>query len=60
MTLEEAIKEIQDALADKWCPWSPQLQASMRIALEALKVRKERQERLSPQLRSLLPGETNE
>jgi len=36
MTLEEAIAQLNDALADPWCPWSPELKQSIRLSTYAL------------------------
>lgn len=60
MTLDEAIKEQEDALADKWCPWSDKLKASIRLGIEALKAVKRRQWEFPNLPHLLLLGQTKE
>ncbi len=37
MTIEDAIKELEAGLDDRWCPWSDKMKASIRLGIEALK-----------------------
>lgn len=60
MKLEEAIEQLERALADKWCPWSPELKASIRLGIEALKRRLPVLARLRDPAGCLLPGETED
>lgn len=60
MTPDEAIKEQEDALADKWCPWSSELKASIRLGNEALKHFKHLYYQANGKYWKLLPGQTEE
>ena len=60
MKLEEAIKEQENALADKWCPWSPKLKASIKLGIEALKRFQQWRECGDDLNISILPGETED
>ena len=58
MTLQEAIEQLERALADKWCPWSAELKASIRLGIEALKAIKCGREGLRTEFDTPLIGET--
>jgi len=60
MTIDQAIKQLQDALADKWCPWSPELKQSINLGLEALKRCKEQRSGTALDEYDFLPGETKD
>jgi len=60
ITITEAIKQQEDALADKWCPWSPELKASIKLGIEALKDFKRYRGRVESGHYRILPGETEE
>jgi len=60
MKIEKAIKELETALADKWCPWSPELKQAIKLGIEALKQVKERRGHDPDFLFEKLPGETED
>jgi hypothetical protein len=58
MELEKAIEKLEDALADKWCPWSPELKQSITLGIEALKAVEFVRRNYPDVLTAKLPGET--
>ncbi|MBA7642047.1 hypothetical protein ES703_49733 [subsurface metagenome] len=58
MKLEKAIKQLEDALADKWCPWSSELKQSIKLGIEAMKAVKYQRRISGIDNPTLLPGET--
>ncbi len=60
MTTDEAITNLEGALAQKWSPWAPKQKTAIKLGIEALK---QLQELRSTDLRwfdPLLPGETKD
>lgn len=57
MNIDKAIKEQQDALADKWCPWSPELKQAITLGIEALELVKHYRVAHPSKCADSLPGE---
>jgi hypothetical protein len=60
MIIDEAIKEMEAGLADRWCPWGEKMKASIRLGIEALKWYKRWRSVRHAAADYLLPGETAE
>lgn len=60
MVIGEAIKELEMGLADKWCPWSKEIKASIRLGIEALKRIQVYRTAATGKFFTPLPGETEE
>ena len=60
MTIDKGIENLEQALADRWCPWSRELKASIQLAIEALKRLQVYRAPGQSDVYRLLPGETEE